>query len=50
LEARAQRSEADKHEVRYDTTVVEGIGATFDALLDLLRGGPQVGKLVVDVR
>ena len=37
-------------QVRYDTTVVEGVERTFDALLDLLRGGPQRGKLVVDVR
>lgn len=36
--------------VRYDTTVVDGVERTFDALLDLLRGGPQRGKLVVDVR
>ena len=36
--------------VRYDETVVVGIERTFDALLDLLRGGSHVGKLVVDVR
>ncbi len=36
--------------VRYDETVVVGIERQFDALLDLLRGGSQRGKLVVDVR
>jgi NADPH-dependent curcumin reductase CurA len=36
--------------VRYDETVVSGIDQQFDALLALLRGGSQVGKLVVDVR
>jgi hypothetical protein len=29
---------------------VTGIERQFDALLALLRGGSQVGKLVVDVR
>ena len=33
--------------IRYRETVVQGIEATFDALLDLLRGGSQLGKLVV---
>jgi NADPH-dependent curcumin reductase CurA len=33
--------------VRYRETVVEGIERTFDALLDLLRGGAHLGKLVV---
>jgi NADPH-dependent curcumin reductase CurA len=37
-------------QIRYDETVVEGIENTFDALLDLLRGGAHRGKLVVDVR
>jgi NADPH-dependent curcumin reductase CurA len=36
--------------VRYETTVVEGVERTFDAFLDLLRGGTHRGKLVVDVR
>jgi hypothetical protein len=36
--------------IRYDETVVTGIEGQFDALLTLLRGGSQVGKLVVDVR
>jgi NADPH-dependent curcumin reductase CurA len=36
--------------IRYDETVVTGIEAQFDALLALLRGGSQRGKLVVDVR
>lgn len=36
--------------IRYDETVVHGIQAQFDALLDLLRGGEHRGKLVVDVR
>ena len=33
--------------VRYRETVVQGIEQTFDALLDLLRGGAHTGKLVV---
>ncbi len=33
--------------VRYRETVVQGIERTFDALLDLLRGGAHTGKLVV---
>jgi NADPH-dependent curcumin reductase CurA len=37
-------------QIRYDETVVEGIENSFDALLDLLRGGAHRGKLVVDVR
>ena len=37
-------------QVRDDSTVVEGIDATFEALLALLRGGAHTGKLVVDVR
>ena len=36
--------------IRYDTTVVEGVERTFEAFLDLLRGGTHRGKLVVDVR
>ena len=36
--------------IRYETTVVEGVERTFDAFLDLLRGGTHRGKLVVDVR
>lgn len=36
--------------IRYDTTVVDGIEQTSDARLDLLRGGPQPGKHVADVR
>ena len=36
--------------IRYQETVVRGIEATFDAFLDLLRGGRHTGKLVVDVR
>ncbi len=36
--------------IRYDETVVTGIEEQFDALLALLRGGSQRGKLVVDVR
>jgi NADPH-dependent curcumin reductase CurA len=36
--------------VHYDQTVVHGVERTFDAFLDLLRGGTHRGKLVVDVR
>jgi len=36
--------------IRYDTTVLKGIEHTFEAFLDLLRGGTHRGKLVVDVR
>jgi NADPH-dependent curcumin reductase CurA len=36
--------------IRYESTVVEGVERTFDAFLDLLRGGTHRGKLVVDVR
>lgn len=34
-------------EIRYRETVREGIESTFDALLDVLRGGQHVGKLLV---
>jgi NADPH-dependent curcumin reductase CurA len=36
--------------ITYRETVVPGIEQTFEALLDLLRGGRHTGKLVVDVR
>jgi NADPH-dependent curcumin reductase CurA len=36
--------------IRYSETVVDGVERTFEAFLDLLRGGRHTGKLVVDVR
>ncbi|HWH29361.1 MAG TPA: NADP-dependent oxidoreductase [Mycobacteriales bacterium] len=36
--------------IRYQETVVDGVERTFEAFLDLLRGGRHTGKLVVDVR
>ena len=37
----------ERGELRHRETVREGIESTFDALLDVLRGGQHVGKLVV---